>query len=354
MSFAEFSSLRQRKLNAQESAASTAAEVNASARDHPQTNQNPQEASAKRLQWSKNRGFSQIMLIFSLSSICLWGLYVGIPILLSKEQRRQDSITLLVDALRWLQWGGAVAAGIDAVVTLIFHVSNREVPQLLTIWDFVLSGSFVIAAALAGLRTAGCIALLRLCKVGLHLQIIDKEHADEVGLLSLQLRKAQSCERTAKNQLNQATTKWRLEVQTKERAELQLRQYKDEVMMLQEALVIASKDMAKMQVLAGVAEQEADTQLPPRSAAGDLTEPLGVDDLRTEATELLYAYIEDLGHAEVPLSDEDETTLVSLLVQASDTGIRTRIDKFMQSLDKPKTMRRKIIIREDGAFKQVS
>jgi len=353
MSFAEFSSLRQRKINAQESAASTLADVKASSEDKDQSNQNPQAVTKRKLQWSQNRGYSQLSVAVAVGGVCLWGLQVAMSMLLKASQMREGGMALLLDALWWTHWLSVGAAGLDMGIFCAFHLTNLIRPSALSSWDCFVTIVYLAAVGLAGPKLAGSISLLRLCKVMIHMKIVDQEHSDEVSHLSDQLRQANTAAKNAKNQLNQATTKWRHEVQTKERAEIQLRQYKDEVMMLQEALVIASKDMAKMQVLAGVAQEEDEAQQPASgegAAADDISDSA---DLRAEAKELLYAYIDDLGHSSVELSEEDEDTLVSMLVQASEVGIRTRIDKFMQAANKPKRPRRKIVIREDGAFKTV-
>jgi hypothetical protein len=155
--------------------------------------------------------------------------------------------------------------------------------------------------------------------------------------------------------LNQASTKWRHEIQTKERAELQLKQYKDEVMMLQEALVIASHDMAKMQALLGPGGADEESSA---GAADEHVDKAALFAANTEQEEeargLLYAYIRDLGHDESTLSAEDKDVLVGMVMQASESGTRNRIDAFMTAARKPTKTRRKFTIREDGAYKSVT
>ncbi len=355
MSFAEFSSLRQRKLNARESAAETAADTSASSsKTNPsQNDQIPQERAKQRLTWTQSRGYSQISGSIVLFLACIWALQTSAALLLSRKQIVDFSLGFVFDALRWVEYGGITAAIIDLILQMAYYAFNFTAPRLLVCWDSLLALAFVVISIGVGPKVAGCLLVLRTSKIILHLQIIEHEHSDEIFHLNQRLRASASAEKQARNQLNQATTKWKHEVQTKDRAEIQLRQYKDEVMMLQEALMIASKDMAKMQVLAGVAQDEDDFEASAGAGDDESTQVHASAELREEAKELLYAYINDLGYNHVQLQDEDEDTLISVLVQASESGIRKRIEKFMQAAEAPKRTKKRIIIREDGAFKKI-
>jgi uncharacterized membrane protein len=196
MTFKEFSSLRQRKISAQQPDASSNGSKGTAAAQTDQANhaQIPRQNETKG-QWTQSRGYAQISVAFVCLDVVGWAVLQMMPRLFRGSELDAGAAAVIFSSLHTLRWTTTSIAVLDAFVSIAFHTANL---RLAGFWDAIcmlLAGLQLATAIFFGTTAAGPVGVLRLIKLITLLRTIDKEHDAEIAHISDRLQASTSAEK---------------------------------------------------------------------------------------------------------------------------------------------------------------
>lgn len=317
LSLAEFSSIRQRKLSAAKAAQAAA--------DFEKETQGGEAAAQSRggagghdqehFAWVNSRGFVQLTLLGVVYDILLLAAGQALALQDLRTKSRSPVLAAASDGLEVTAYLGAIVAAASTLAIIGHCLRNLRPPRLLQLADVLCSAGFVVAGFVLGMREARLLAVLRLANIYTLMHTVQSECEAEASHWRSVAEVAERRAASATSQADQATTKWTHETSTRQRAELHVQQYKEEALMLKEALYIASQDMAALQERLQGGRAKAGASPPDASTAPE--------DAQTSA--LLEEFLADVGLASGALSPAAQAEVLGVLFEEATGRVRERL-----------------------------